>query len=798
MPLSPGHRIGNYEVLGPAGAGGMGEVYRARDSRLDRIVAIKALPPGVAGDTARLARFEREAKVLASLNHPNIAAIYGIEDASGGPYLILEFVEGETLEQRLASGPLPIMDAVRIGARIAAAVEAAHEKNVVHRDLKPANIMITGTDSVKVLDFGLAKDAAQPGDPDPELPSSPTMPFPITEQGMVLGTTPYMSPEQARGKPLDRRVDVWAFGCILMECLTARKVFRGETASDVIATILQLEPAWDQLPPATPPRLLDILRRCLTKDVNLRPRDLGDIGRELQMLLSDSTSGATRVPADVPSLAVLYFVNLARDPDSEYFCTGITEDILSDLSKIKGLRVASKNAVSRYQGTKIDLGRIAADLGVTAVLEGSVRRAGDRIRITTQLINVSDGFQLWAERFDRTLDDVFAVQDEIATAIVEALRVTMTPSDIKEIARDRPADARAYDLYLKGREKYRLYSKEAMQEAMDLFREAIALEPDYALAWAGVADCHAQFLQYSWTEDREASTRLGLEAARKAIAIDPNLPEAHKAEANVLVVSGGSREEVLRSLGRAIEADPDFVPALLNLGVLYFIDGNLAGGERLARRALEIDPREPHAFLWLSHILNWTNRSEECLIVTRRLREVSNSDFYLTTAYHNEIIAHCLLGNFGAAEELLSTGRRDDRIDSANLLIAAVYLEAYRGRIKETKEHLEQALLQPLHELLFATRLVEAASRVGEPELGLAILNKSLSPTARKYLPIALRLEHGCHFLLDRDEFGPRKASMTLIWPLQAPMIDEARYALFEEVRIKSARPDGTGVLEKV
>jgi len=666
----------------------------------------------------------------------------------------------------------------------------------VHRDLKPANIMITESDSVKVLDFGLAKDAAQPGDPDPDPSSSPTMPLSITKHGMVLGTTPYMSPEQARGKPLDKRVDVWAFGCILMECLTARKVFRGETASDVISTILQVEPAWDQLPPATPPRLLDILRRCLTKDVNLRPRDLGDIGRELQMLLSDSTSGAIKVPGDVPSLAVLHFENLARDPDSEYFCTGITEDILSDLSKIKGLRVASKNAVSRYQGTRIDLDRIGTDLGVTAVLEGSVRRAGDRIRITTQLINVSDGFQLWGERFDRTLEDVFAVQDEIATAIVEALRVTMTPSDIKEIARDRPADARAYDLYLKGREQYRLYSKEAMQEAMGLFREAIALEPDYALAWAGVADCYAQFLQYGWTEDREGYTRLGLEAARKAIATDPNLPEAHKAEATVLSNSGGKREEIRRSLGRAIDADPDFTPALLNLGVQYFLDANLAGTERLARRALEIDPQHPHALLWLSYVLNWTNRSEECLIVTRRLREVSDADFYLSWAYHTEIAAHCLLGNFDAADDLLSTGRADDRVDSGNLIPGAAYLEAHLGHIEETKKLLEQALHRHWQDTLFVTRLVDAAFRVGEPEIASALLNRSL--TTSSYLPVALRLEHGCHSLLDQNEFGPRKAAMTLIWPLEAPMIDPARFALFEDVRIKSGRPDGTSLLEKV
>jgi TolB-like protein len=674
-----------------------------------------------------------------------------------------------------------------MGSQIASAVEAAHERGIVHRDLKPGNVMISTSNAIKVLDFGLAK-----GDPSvsgPDLSVSPTAATAATADGIVLGTAPYMSPEQARGKPVDKRTDVWAFGCVLMECLSGRQTFAGETVSDVIAMILERDPDWNLLPPGVPVRLGDLIRRCLTKDVERRPRDIGDLGRELQVIAAGKGHRAA-AKESVPSLAVLYFENLARDPDSEYFCSGITEDILTDLSKIGGLRVASKNAVSRYRGRDVDVSQVGRDLGVKAILEGSVRRAGDRIRITAQLINAADGFQLWAERYDRTLDDVFAVQDEIAKAIVEALRVAMTPSDVKNIARDRPADARAYDLYLKGREQYGLYREEAMRRALDLFKEATVVDPGYALAWAGTADCYGQMLQWGWKETDAA--RLGLEAAEKAVALDPKLAEGHKAQALVLRNQGDSAG-ARRAITRAIQANPNFTPALINLAVELFSEGNLAGAERLIRRVLEIDPQEAFGQLWLGWLLMWTQRYDEGLEVARKARGMSDSGFYVNGSYVQQIMMHLLRGDAAAADETVGTATDDDAVEKEGLVPAQALVAAHAGRIDEARK-----LLAGIPEKMFANPNVEqclvgAAVRVGEPDLALRALD--LQPSNQIFLHVLYRLNPDAHAILDREPLAPRKSPLTLVWPLQAPMIDEARFALFRGVRIESGKPEGSNIL---
>ena len=349
MPLTVGSRLGPYDILAPLGRGGMGEVYRARDPRLGREVAIKALTAEFARDPERLARFRREAQTLAALNHPNIATIYGLEEAGDAPHLVLELVAGQTLAERLERGPLPPREALALGIQVARAVEAAHERGVVHRDLKPGNVMITASGVAKVLDFGLAKS-----DPVPaaggDLSQSPTLPIhaAATMPGVILGTAAYMSPEQTRGLAVDRRSDVWSFGCVLYECLAGRPAFGGATVSDLIARILEREPDWSALPPGTPPRAREILRRCLRKEAEARPRDIRDVRLELEEV---AAGGAKADAGREKSIAVLPFENQSG-ADDDYFADGMTDEILNALAQVEGLRVAARTSCFAFKGQR--------------------------------------------------------------------------------------------------------------------------------------------------------------------------------------------------------------------------------------------------------------------------------------------------------------------------------------------------------------------------------------------------------------------------------------------------------------
>ena len=792
MSLSVGARVGVFEVLAPLGAGGMGEVYRARDTRLDRIVAIKALPEVFARDPERLGRFEREAKLLASLQHPNIAGIHGLEEVEGTPHLVLEFVDGETLERRLARGPLPVRETLEIGAQVGSAIEAAHERGIVHRDLKPGNIMITPSGTAKVLDFGLARGAAAAPASALNTSDSPTMALSATAQGIVLGTAPYMSPEQARGRPVDRRTDVWAFGCVLYECLTGRRGFTGETVSDVVARILERDVDWAALPPGVPSRLRDLLKRCLVKDARERPRDIGDLARELTAIAQEisAAGGERRRASDArPSLAVLYFENLAHDPDSEYFCAGITEDILTDLSKIKGLQVASRNAVLRYRGSPADIPRVASELGVGAVLEGSVRRAGDRVRISAQLINAADGFHLWAERYDRTLQDVFAVQEEIASSIASALQVALSPAESRALVQDRPSDARAYDLYLKGRQRYGAYNADGMRAALDLFRQATEVDPTYALAWAGIGDCHAQLAAWGFTGDAPEALRLGLDAAHRAMALNPRLPEAYKAEALVLRYLH-DHQGAKAALRKALEIDPGFQPALTNLGVQLFSEADLAGAERTFRKAQESDPQFAFTATWLAVVQMSTGRHDQAMAAGDRIRRLSDEAFYVSSLHGVRAACHLQRGDLPALERTIREAIADG-VDPTSVGAMEAALAAARGDLDGARRRIDQ--LESATGCTAGTVLMLAGVmlRLEEPARAAKVLAR---PIVGNLSQIFARVDPTLHAILDHPPFAPRRSPLALVWPLEAPMVDPRVHALFREVRIESGLPPQSGI----
>ena len=458
-----GRRLAHYEITHHLGSGAMGDVYQATDSKLGRSVAIKLLPEAFTHDAERVARFQREARVLASLNHPNIATIHGLEESGDRKFLVMELVPGETLADRMARGPIGVVEALQIAKQIAEPLEYAHGKGVIHRDIKPANVKVTPEGRVKVLDFGLAKAfEAQRAVADPsELPTLMAAP---TIEGQIVGTPAYMSPERVRGQPLDRQADVWSFGCLLFELLTGQRAFGGKTLSDTIAKVLEREPDWQALPPPTPPKVRDLLRRCLDKDVNRRLPDMGSarlqiqealaapgwrlsrrqlaatVGVMLVTLLSltlglnmgglrSRLRGTDTLAPRIQSLAVLPLRNLSGDPAEEYFADGMTEELIAQLSKIRTLKLISRTSAMRYKNTDKTMPVIARELGVDGVVEGAVLREGDQVRITLQLLDGAADQTLWAESYQREMRGVLSLTAEIARAVAREIKITLTPQE---------------------------------------------------------------------------------------------------------------------------------------------------------------------------------------------------------------------------------------------------------------------------------------------------------------------------------------------------------------------------------
>jgi TolB-like protein/predicted Ser/Thr protein kinase len=476
MPLSAGDRLGPYEILEPIGAGGMGEVWKARDTRLGRIVAIKRLK-GEHGE-----RFQQEARAVAALNHPNICQIFDI----GSDYLVLEYIEGKPL-----AGPLPIEETVRLAIQIASALEEAHSRGILHRDLKPANILVTAKGTAKLLDFGLAKSVAVEGTTR-------------TIEGTISGTPAYMAPEQIEGKPCDARSDVFSFGAVLYEMLAGSRAFDG------MASVLRDDPK-------PPPALESLVLRCLAKQPGLRFQTIAEVKAALESAIASPVE-------KTPSIAVLPFANMSRDADDEYFSDGLAEEIINALTQIAGLKVIARTSAFAFKGKNEDVRKIADTLGVTNVLEGSVRRAGNRLRVTAQLIHAADGTHLWSQRYDRELTDVFAVQDEIAVAIVGALQVKLAGK--VTTARPHEPNVQAYEAFLKGRQQVYKNLPEAWTRAEDYFKQAMALDPRWA-------DPHSylgqQYFIIGFLGLRPVSEMapLARAEARKALELFPSEPMAH-------------------------------------------------------------------------------------------------------------------------------------------------------------------------------------------------------------------------------------------------------------------------------
>ena len=561
--------IAHYKLTSKLGAGGMGEVYRTTDTRLDREVAIKILPAALANDPERLARFTREAKVLASLNHPNIATIFGVEEGA----LVMELIEGDTLVERIAKGPIPIEDAARIADQIADALEYAHARGVIHRDLKPANVK--AADRVKVLDFGLAKVQ--------ETAASDTTITGATQAGAILGTAAYMSPEQAEGKPVDARSDVFSFGVLFYEMLSGKRAFPEATPISTMAAILHKEPRpLREIAPQVQAELESIVTRCMAKDPSARYPGMGPV----KQALNELAQPAARQP-EIASIAVLPFANLSADKENEYFSDGLAEEILIALSHVECLRVAARSSSFSFKGKTVEMGEIASKLRVANILDGSVRRAGNRVRVTVQLVDARNGFQLWSERYDRQMEDIFEVQDEIARAIADQLKVTLG-AGVKPATKN----LEAYELYLKGRHLCSQRMVSTVRLGMKCFQQAIELDPRFALAYSGLADCYGILRVYGWISAEEGKPP-ALAAVTKATGLAPDLWEVNFSRGFYSFYFVSNWREAGPHFQKAIELNPHSSLAQAYYGLFLAMDRRPE--EAIAHAALgcQLDPLSP-------------------------------------------------------------------------------------------------------------------------------------------------------------------------------------------------------------
>ena len=713
-----GRKIGSFEIVEMIGRGGMGVVYLAHDTKLDRSVALKSMPAKLAGDSTAQARFRREAKLLASLNHPNIAVIHEIiEQEEGASYLVLEYVPGQTLAKRIAKKPLKLEEALTIALQIAEAVAAAHEHDIIHRDLKPGNIKITPEEKVKVLDFGLAKAVGGEA-----LDQQST----VTEPGRVIGTPAYMSPEQARGKPTDKRSDIWSFGCVLYEMLTGKVPFKSETVSDTLANILQTEPNWQVLPESTPANIQVLLRRCLEKDPHRRLRDIGDAGIEISETLSKpATAPAVTIPAKSRTMAmivgaaiivvlsgiavwfiskqqtqppskekvlvVLPFENLGPAED-EYFAAGITDAITARLAVIRGLGVISRQSAIQYKDREKNTRQIAKELDVDYILEGTVQRERpsdptSRVRIIPQLIRASDDRHVWAETYDDDMSEIFRLQSDLAERVAQALDITLLEPE-RQALESRPTEnIEAYEYYLRGNEYlYRSYLENDFRIAIGMYDKAVELDPMFTLAYAQLSRPHSMmyWFYYDRSEQRLAMAK---QAVDKAFQLNPELPEAHLALGHYYYHGRLDYDRALEQFAIVRKIQPNNGELLSWIGYVQRRQGKFEQALANIKKASELDP--------LSNVLAW-----EVGLTFMLLRRYPEAERYyeraislapdLPECYNSKAWLYLLWqGSTEKARAVLEKGLENVKsAENADIVNSLVNIDVFDGNYQEAVDRL--------------------------------------------------------------------------------------------------------------
>lgn len=710
-----GKTLDKFELLEAIGRGGFGEVYRARDTRLRREVALKVLPQKFSSDDEAAERFLREARAASRLNHPNICTIHEIDEVDGTSFIAMELIQGKSLYDYIDGTPLGLDDFFHVAGQIARGLTAAHQAGLAHRDIKSTNVMIDIADTAKILDFGLAR-IAQSDTSDGDV-------GPLTRDGAVFGTVGYMAPELLLGKDADARVDIFSFGVLCFEMLTGSLPFKGKSVYETANQILtQTARAISRLREVAPEELANLIAGMLERDPDDRIQKIDTVLGVLERLADERKIVETAAYAALakpdpdtapvgPTLAVLPFSNLSPDPDNEFFADGLTEELIAVLSRIEGLNVAARTSVYAFKNHAGDIRELGKELQVEHVLEGSVRRFGDRLRISTQLVNAQSGYQAWAGVFDRKIEDIFALQDEIARTIARQLRVELVGADGK-LVESRTENIEAYNAYLKGRYFWNRRYEAGMKKGIEFFKQALELDRDYALPYAGLADSYNMLAFYNFI-DPEEGFPAAEQAAKKALQLDPTLAEAEAALGWTASFFHREWDEGAKHFQRAIELDPDYGNAYFWYSFLLVIQGRLRESLERVKKARSLDPLSAIVTTGTSYLLYYHHQFDVALEEIDSGMELDPTfpvgDLFYTWNYYgkgdyDKAIEHgrkaiekmplpqmhamlgCALAKAGSVEEAREVVARIERMDG---YISPYYLGALKFHLGDEERGLE-------------------------------------------------------------------------------------------------------------